>query len=489
MDIKVKLCSVLLCSLIAGCNGGGSSPTPPTKKPTPDEKLSTLIAQRGLTGNPMAGKTLPSINDPIAALGKRLFFSKALSGNRDTACVSCHHPQLGGGDQLSLPIGVDALVPDLLGPGRIHDDTATEFDGGPTVPRNAPTTFNIAGWNTFLFHDGRLEKNADGGIRTPDVNLGENDPLAGNNLVHAQARFPVTSKEEMKGFNHEDKNNQQIREFLAARMGNYGIGTGLLPNPEYWLTQFRTAFNQPTASAETLITEQNISFAIGEYQRSQVFITNPWQRYVKGDKKALSDSAKRGALLFFNSNKEGGANCASCHSGDFFTDEGFHNIAMPQLGRGKGDGDGSGDFGRNRETGEDLDKFAHRTPSLLNVEQTGPWGHTGAYTTLEAVVRHHLKPQESVLNYNAGQLTQIGIQNLDKLQSNTQDALDHSNFALSSQKLTNDDVNDLLSFLKALTDPCTKDASCLAPWILDAADDPDPNGDQLDAIIGFTFNG
>ena len=51
------------------------------------------------------------------------------------------------------------------------------------------------------------------------------------------------------------------------------------------------------------------------------------------------------------SKKHGGADCASCHSGDFFTDEAFHNIGMPQMGRGKGDGAGKEeDFGRFRET-------------------------------------------------------------------------------------------------------------------------------------------
>lgn len=481
MDVKNKLYPLLLCAIIAGCNGGkNTDPTDPKDPlPTKDEQLSALIKQNGLTGNPMTGKTLPDINDPIAALGKRLFFSKSLSGNRDTACVTCHHPQLGGGDNLSLPIGVDAVVSNLLGPGRSHDSKAHGYDGGPTVPRNAPTTFNIAAWNTFLFHDGRLERLQDDSIRTPDTPFNQGDPLAGSNLTHAQARFPVTSPEEMKGFAHEDKDNTQIRQFLSERLGGYGSGVSVLPNTAYWLDHFRTAFNQPAASAETLITEQNISFAIGEYQRSQVFTASPWQQYVQGNNAALSTSAKRGALLFFTSEKNGGVGCSACHSGDSFTDEGFHNIAIPQFGRGKGDGDGSEDFGRFRETGDDTDKYAFRTPGLLNVEMTGPWGHSGAYTTLEGIVRHHLQPYDAVSKYNSGQLSQAGVQNLDKLQSNTQAALNHSNFALPNLNYTEQEVTDLVNFLKALTDPCTKDATCLAPWILDETDDPDPNGDQL----------
>lgn len=483
MNIRYGLYTLIVCSLLTGCKASVATNPEIASKPTNDETLADLIRQNRLTAKPMLGKEIPDKNDSIVTLGKRLFFSKSLSGNRDTACVSCHHPQLGGGDNLSLPIGVDAVLPDLLGPGRLHRSDAEEYDGGPSVPRNAPTTFNVAAWNTFLFHDGRAEGKEDGTIRTPDMPFNQGDPLSGRNLVHAQARFPVTSKEEMKGFAHDDKNNQQIREFLAQRLGGYGNGIGLLPDTFYWQRQFRVGFNQPTASSETLITEQNISFALGEYQRSQVFVSNPWQRYVQGETQVLSESAKRGALLFFQDKEKGGVGCSTCHSGDFFTDEGFHNIGIPQIGRGKGDGDGSGDFGRFRETGDELDKFAIRTPSLLNVEMTGPWGHSGAYTTLGGVVRHHLQPQQSVSDYNTSQLGQLGIQNLDKLQRNTQAALDHSNFALSNQEFTNQDVSDLVNFLKTLTDPCTKAASCLSPWVLGKDDDPDPNGDQLDAII------
>ena len=488
MDVKNKLSMCMVFVFIAGCNDSNNPDSPPSKSPQ-DTQLSSIIKSRGLTGAPVAASAAPTIDDPIAQLGKRLFFSKSLSGERDTACVSCHHPQLGGGDNLTLSIGVDAVVSDELGQERSHHMDAEGYDGGPTVPRNAPTTFNIAFWNTFMFLDGRIEKHADDSIRTPDTLFGEGDLKAGNNIVQAQARFPVTSKEEMKGFAHEDKDNQQIREFLAQRLGGYGAGHAAdrLTNNVYWLDKFRVAFKQPDASAETLITPQNITFAIGEYQRSQLFTTTPWQKYINGDYKALSTSAKKGALLFLNSPKEGGAGCATCHAGDFFTNEGFHNIAIPQLGRGKGDGDGGEeDFGRFRETQLEMDKFAFRTPSLLNVEMTGPWGHSGAYTTLESIIQHHIKPQESVANYDVGQLSQLGVQHLDKLQVNTQKALDHSNFSLTELSLGDEAVDDMVNFLKALTDPCTKDEKCLTPWVLDGADDPDPNGDQLIPLgVGF----
>ncbi len=94
-----------------------------------DITLGALTQRYGLTGDPVQGQTLPSIDSPLAQLGMKLFFSKALSGNLDVACATCHHPQLGGGDNLSLSIGVDVADPDVLGhkrllQGNLHRRTA-----------------------------------------------------------------------------------------------------------------------------------------------------------------------------------------------------------------------------------------------------------------------------------------------------------------------------------------------------------------------------
>jgi len=256
-----------------------------------------------------------------------------------------------------------------------------------------------------------------------------------------------------------------------------------------WLEAFRIGFNQPQASADELITFANIVDAIGTYERSQVFVDTPWKHYVEGQDDALADQQKRGALLFFSSYEEGGANCAGCHSGDFFTDEKFHNIAVPQIGRGKGNDNGStdtADFGRFRETKDPEDLYTFRTPTLINVEITGPWGHDGAYATLEGMVRHHLNPTEAVLNYDLSQLdggvqtddwgtnTLLALQALEERRSN-------GLFTIQNVMLTDGQVADLVAFLKALTDPCAKDRNCIAPWIPDDSL-PDPDGMRLNAV-------
>ena len=136
---------------LAAC--GGSTPDPGSET---DIALRGLIQKHGLRGDPALGREIPSIDEPLAQLGRKLFFSKSLGGDRDSACVTCHHPALGGGDGLPMSIGVGADDPDLLGPGRTHPD------GDLTVPRNAPTTFNIALWEKGLFWDSRVESLDDG---------------------------------------------------------------------------------------------------------------------------------------------------------------------------------------------------------------------------------------------------------------------------------------------------------------------------------------
>ncbi len=433
-----------------------------------DSQLTTLIKSHGLTGTPTSDHAIPNIDSPKAQLGMKLFYSKTLGGDNTTACASCHHPMLGGGDNLSLSVGVDSKNPDIMG---IHRELKKSDQA--RVPRNAPTTFNVTFWKRVLFHDMRIERMSKTGITTPDVSYPAIDALAGETLVQAQARFPITSSDEMRGSYMDKSFNQTMRRALAKRL------------EKNWLEEFRKGFDYPKGSAEDLINEQNFSEAIAEYERSQVFINTPWKAYIEGNKLALSDSAKKGALLFYTSQDKGGAGCATCHSGDFFTDELAYNTAMPQIGAGKDNGvTGSNDYGCNLVTKKEDDKFRFRTPSLINVEVTGPWGHDGAYTSLEAITRHMLSPAESAKAYDAKQLTQKNIA-LKDMTKNTLEAVEAGIHISAKPEINKNDVADLVNYMKALTDPCVKDRACLSKWIPNANDN-DPDGLTLHAVNGKT---
>ena len=497
---------LLTTILLQGCNSGGDNGnddvivTPPAVPPVVndpiDVELRALIAVNGLTGDASVGRNLPSISDPLAQLGRKLFFSKALGGELDSACVSCHHPVFGGGDNLSLPFGVGAIDSDVLGPGR------GDASGIPNVPRNAPTTFNIGLWDAGLFMDSRIESlgkealqnGAASGISTPDSGQNVIDGEAGRNLVVAQARFPVTSAEEMRGVFESGSDNGVLRAHLAARIGDYGVGQGELTGND-WLAEFQNAFAS-AADAVDLVTFENIVLAIGTYERSQVFVNNPWRAYVQGDNDAISNTAKQGAILFYTDANQNGAGCVQCHSGDLFSDEEFHTIGAPQFGPGKGNPDNH-DFGRENISGIAAERFRFRTPSLLNIAVTGPYMHSGAYETLQEVMQHYNNPAGTVDDFFDGggwcQLEQFdGVGGCNSLYPNARqntnavlakidaERAQNDPAALPNINVNNGERDDIVAFLETLTDPCTLDRACLTPWI--PRDDEAADAHQLNAV-------
>lgn len=478
-----SLLLVLNAFLLSSCGDGVTVAENLSGPSLLDADLRQLLQEAEVTGNLEAGRNLPSITDPLAQLGKDLFFTTGLGGNLEVACVTCHHPNLGGGDDLSLSVGVGALETTLIGPGRIHAES-----GHPNVPRNAPTVFNMGFWDKHIFWDGRIEtisavqenNGANADIRTPDVDFGRVDAGAGENLTVAQAHFPVTSAAEMRSDTFlVNADNETLRARLAARIGNYGEGAGEMGEND-WLLEFRRAFNAPTATAEELINYDNIALAIAEYERSMVFTDNPFNRWVAGDRAALSEQQKRGAILFYTNVNQGGAGCSLCHSGDFFTDETMQNTATIQIGEGKGDGIAD-DFGRERETGRLIDRYKFRTPSLLNVAVTGPYGHAGAYDTLEQMVAHYSNPAIAIDEW----FDRGGVCGVEQFRGMVDCALLYPNARANSVRALQQlqanrnngdslflDANlsilqeaDLVSFLEALTDPCVEDPSCMRPWV------------------------
>lgn len=122
------------------------------------------------------------------------------------------------------------------------------------------------------------------------------------------------------------------------------------------------------------ITQNTIAKAIAAFERTAVSTEAPFDRFIKGDKNAISASAKRGFALF-----EGKANCAACHQGHNFVDDGFHNIGVPD----------SNDPGRYTIVKVAVLKGAFKTPTLRDITLTAPYMHNGAYNTLEEVVDHY----------------------------------------------------------------------------------------------------
>lgn len=405
---------------------------------------------------------IPSLSDddfyadgrPVAEkveLGRLLFFDKVLSGNKNIACATCHHPVANSGDALSLPVGAGGVG---LGEQRVPGDGALA-----RVPRNAPALFNLGAREfTALFHDGRVAVDPahPSGFVTP---AGDDLPVGLDNALAAQAMFPVTSGTEMAGNPGENPLGD------AAAIGPAGVWDGLAARlraiPAY--VEYFVAVFDDVDGAEG-ISFVHAANAIGAFEAVAFRADNaPYDRYLRGETDAMDPAARRGYELF-----AGSAGCMGCHSGPLLTDQSFHAIAMPQIGPGKGDGEGYEDFGRERVTGNPADRFKFRTPSLRNVALTGPWGHGGAYTSLEAVVRHHLDPVAALHAYDSSQAMLPSRPDLDAqdllVQTNAslRDAIAGAN-GLAPLAMADDDVADIVAFLEALTDPASRDLNDLVP--------------------------
>ncbi|MCS6826889.1 MAG: ScyD/ScyE family protein [Caldilinea sp.] len=441
-----------------------------------DEALRRLIRTLDLHPNP--GRNLAQVDPAQAELGRLLFFDPILSGDRNIACATCHHPAFAMADGRVLPIGTGGQG---LGPLRIFVEEvelaqeagnvrrlAAREDNrvhnpfiGQFVPRNSPTILNSA-LMKLQFWDGRVQPYA-GQIKTLERVVNE---LALDDALTAQALFPVTSLHEMAGATLGGLPPHEIRRALVER---------LRANPTY-VDLFRKAFDAPAAPAAEPVTIERLIQALAAFERTLIFTDAPWDAYVRGETNALNEQQKRGALLFFGALDER-VNCAACHSGDLFTDHAFHNLLAPQLGPGKGNGySRREDWGRANVTFDARDRFAFRTPSLRNVTLTAPYFHNGAFATLEAAIWHHADPLNSVLGYDP---SVNGIP--PDLYSSVQPFAPERQLGSAAPLLRNglplneQDVADLVAFLEALTDPAAEDLMHLIP-------DSVPSGLPLDPL-------
>ena len=142
------------------------------------------------------------------------------------------------------------------------------------------------------------------------------------------------------------------------------------------------------------VTLDHITKAIASFERTILSANSPFDRYMRGDEKALSPEALRGLDLFFSERLE----CFHCHGGFNFTDSSRHGaqdaMALPYHHTGLYDWDGKGGYqpGNNGVydiTGDPRDIGRFRAPTLRNIAVTAPYMHDGSVETLDNVLTHY----------------------------------------------------------------------------------------------------
>lgn len=341
-----------------------------------DRELTAVLRKAGFTGRieaTLEARIGHRIDPRLADLGRLLWFDTITGLNNDNTCAGCHSPTNGFGDTQSIAIGIDNNG--IVGPHRT----------GPRNMRRSPMVVNTAFfpalmWNTrFVALSGDPFDNG-GGFLFP---LPEGLTLSHQpHLLVAQAFIPPTERTEVAGF--------------AVRGGNDALRAAVLKRLNHssaYRALFGTLF--PEVKAGRPITFDMFGKAIAEFEFTLTFANAPIDRFARGERAALTEQEKRGALLFF-----GAARCSTCHSvagasNEMFSDFENHVAGVPQIAprvtNNAFDGPGANeDFGREQVTGDPQDRYKFRTSPLRNVAVQAAFMHNGAFTRLEDAVRYHL---------------------------------------------------------------------------------------------------
>ncbi len=179
---------------------------------------------------------------------------------------------------------------------------------------------------------------------------------------------------------------------------------------------FRDAFPQEAAQADAaqdlnlLINDQTVLRATATFLRTTVTRNTPFDRFLAGSDRALTERQMRGAMLFFTpaANRAGGAGCVSCHSGPMlnkqqndpdvagighFVEENFINVGigdhpLQALNRQARNDASFRDQGRKEITRRDEDAFEFRSLTLRQLKDARTFFHNGSFTSVEDVVRY-----------------------------------------------------------------------------------------------------
>ena len=261
--------------------------------------------------------------------------------------------------------------------------TALSIDQKTFLSRNTPTILN-SGLQSKQFFDSRAD------------------------ILENQLDEVVHNSEEMKG-----SLQQSIRDIKE--------------NPVY-----SRLFNEAYAIEKDPVGGFNIANAISSYIRSLQTLNTRFDRYMRGDKRELSESEKKGFNLFM-----GKAKCATCHHPPL-----FNGLLPPDFVETESEVLGvpettdtlpaklDPDLGKYLFTQSSIHKHSFKTPTLRNIQLTAPYMHNGVYKTLEEVMNFY--------NKGGGKGLKIAPEN---------QTLPFDKLNLSKREIT-----DVINFMKSLTD-------------------------------------
>ncbi len=251
----------------------------------------------------------------------------------------------------------------------VHPTTA-KAHVGQAVPPAIPTTKSELG--RYLFYDKRMSINGTTSCASchhQDLAFtdGRAQAEGATGQLHPRSAMSLVNLAYSTAFNWNDPTvhsleQQALKPMRSTAPVELGLNEPafikLIASDEVYQPLFREAFPQE----KNPYTISNVTRAIAAFERTITSANSPYDRFHRnGDQSAISDSAKRGEVLFF---LDGGPSCFRCHAGASFSDSAFHNNGLGAAGKFK-------------------------TPTLRNIALTAPYMHDGSMATLEQVVDHY----------------------------------------------------------------------------------------------------
>jgi len=302
-------------------------------------------------------------------LGKLLFFEPAFAVEamhyesvNSFSCGSCHIPSVGFRPGRHQGIADGGLGFGINGAGRaknpLYKDSEIDAQGArPLSVLNVAFVTNSM-WNGSFGSDGV-------NIGT-ESQWGVSDPATARNHAHLG---------NLEAQNIEGLITHRL-QYTEASVKSYG-----------YKPLFDAAF--PDVPERDRYSRFTASFALSAYIRSLLCTEAPFQKWLKGDKKAMTEQQKRGAALFF-----GKAACRRCHSETNLGSITFQAIGVDDLfehGGLKTDINDKRNLGRGGFTNRSEDYYKFRVPQLYNLGDGGPYFHGASKQTLEEVVEYFNK--------------------------------------------------------------------------------------------------
>jgi cytochrome c peroxidase len=338
------------------------------------------LSQDTFSALPQAVKAPPDnpFSSDKAALGKLLFWDPILSGRKDVACASCHHPRFGYADNRDVSIGVNGVG---LGEQR-RFASPNEI---PFVRRNSQTLLNVA------FN----------GIDKAD----RYDPAAAPMFwdmrvasLEAQSIEPIKAFEEMRGDAYEEG---KAIDSVVARLNA--------------IQEYRALFAKAFGD-ENAVNASNLGRALAAFERSLLANNAPFDRYMGGDRNAMTAIQIQGMRRFER------IGCSNCHNGPMFSDYEPHVLGVPDNGKLP-----------ESDRGIKDEPYAFRTASLRNLAYTAPYMHSGAFQTLDEVLKFYDR---------APQNPNVARQQVDRRVRRLRDPDDEATVLIAFLKALNDDSFD-----------------------------------------------